>query len=91
MFRGSYNTGFRVPSFNQIFNGTTVSPNPGNTLVDPTLCPQGTVNGPQPGCAPITPDSLTGGNLALGPETSKQWTVGVVIEPARRFSLSLDY
>lgn len=91
MFRGSYNTGFRVPSFNQIFNGTTVSPNPGNTLVDPTLCPQGTVNGPQPGCAPITPESLTGGNLALGPETSKQWTVGVVIEPARRFSLSLDY
>ncbi len=56
MFRGSYGTGFRVPTFNQIFNGTTESPNPGNTLVDPTLCPQGTVNGPQPGCAPITPD-----------------------------------
>jgi iron complex outermembrane receptor protein len=91
MFRGSYNTGFRVPSFNQIFNGTTISPNPGNTLVDPTLCPQGSVNGPQPGCAPITPDSLTGGNLALGPETSKQWTVGVVLEPARQFSLALDY
>jgi iron complex outermembrane receptor protein len=91
MFRGSYNTGFRVPSFNQIFNGTTISPNPGNTLVDPTLCPQGTVNGPQPGCAPITPDSLSGGNLELGPETSKQWTVGVVFEPARMFSLSLDY
>lgn len=91
MFRGSYNTGFRVPSFNQIFNGTTISPNPGNTLVDPTLCPQGTVNGPQPGCAPITPDSLSGGNLGLGPETSKQWTVGVVFEPARMFSLSLDY
>jgi iron complex outermembrane receptor protein len=91
MFRGSYNTGFRVPSFNQIFNGTLVSPNPGNTLVDPTLCPQGTVNGPQPGCAPITPDSLSGGNLLLGPETSKQWTVGVVFEPARQISLSLDY
>lgn len=91
MFRGSYNTGFRVPSFNQIFNGTTVSPNPGNTLVDPTLCPQGTVNGPQPACAPITPESLSGGNLNLGPETSEQWTVGVVLEPARRFSLSLDY
>jgi iron complex outermembrane receptor protein len=91
MFRGSYNTGFRVPSFNQIFNGTLVSPNPGNTLVDPTLCPQGTVNGPQPGCAPITPESLSGGNLLLGPETSKQWTVGVVFEPARQVSLSLDY
>lgn len=91
MFRGSYNTGFRVPSFNQIFNGTTVSPNPGNTLVDPTLCPQGSTTGPQPACAAITPDSLSGGNLELGPETSKQWTVGVVIEPMRRMSLSLDY
>jgi iron complex outermembrane receptor protein len=91
MFRGSYNTGFRVPSFNQIFNGTTVSPNPGNTLVDPTLCPQGTVNGPQPACAAITPESLSGGNLLLGPETSNQWTVGLVFEPTRRVSLSLDY
>ncbi|WP_300973723.1 TonB-dependent receptor [Sphingomonas sp. LHG3406-1] len=91
MFRGSYNTGFRVPSFNQIFNGTTLSPNPGNTLVDPTLCPQGTVNGPQPGCAAITPESLTGGNLNLGPETSKQWTVGAVLQPTRRLSFSVDY
>ena len=41
LFRGSYGTGFRVPTFNQIFNGTTISPNPGNTLVDPTLCPTG--------------------------------------------------
>ena len=91
MFRGSYNTGFRVPSFNQIFNGTTISPNPGNTLVDPTLCPQGTTSGPQPACAPITPESLSGGNLELGPETSKQWTVGVVLQPARRLSLAVDY
>jgi iron complex outermembrane receptor protein len=91
MFRGSYNTGFRVPSFNQIFNGITVSPNPGNTLVDPELCPQGTVNGPQPACAPITPESATGGNLGIQPETSKQWTVGVVLQASRRLSLSLDY
>ncbi|MCA3255521.1 MAG: TonB-dependent receptor, partial [Alphaproteobacteria bacterium] len=91
MFRGSYNTGFRVPAFNQIFNGTTVSPNPGNTLVDPTLCPQGTVTGPQPGCAPITPESLSGGNLLLGPETSKQWSIGAVVQPAPRISFSVDY
>ena len=58
MFRGSYNTGFRVPTFNQIFNGTQLIPNPGNNRVDPTLCPQGTTAGPQPACAPITPDSL---------------------------------
>lgn len=91
LFRGSYGTGFRVPTFNQIFNGTTVSPNPGNALVDPTLCPTGNTTGPQPACAPITPESLSGGNLNLEPETSEQYTLGVVFTPIRRFSLSVDY
>jgi iron complex outermembrane receptor protein len=91
MFRGSYNTGFRVPTFNQIFNGTTISPNPGNVRVDPTTCPSGKVDANIPGCAAITPDSLSGGNLNLGPETSKQYTVGVVFQPMPRFSASLDY
>jgi iron complex outermembrane recepter protein len=91
MFRGSYGTGFRVPTFNQIFNGVTISPNPGNTLVDPTLCPTGNTTGPQPGCAPITPESASGGNLNLEPETSEQYSLGVVIRPSRRFSLSVDY
>ncbi len=91
MFRGSYGTGFRVPTFNQIFNGTTVSPNPGNTLVDPTLCPTGNTTGPQPACAPITPESLSGGNPNIEPETSEQYTLGVVIQPAPQVSFSVDY
>jgi iron complex outermembrane recepter protein len=90
MFRGSYNTGFRVPAFNQIFNGVTQSPNPGNTLVDPTTCATGTVS-LLPGCTAITPDTLSGGNLNLGPETSEQYSVGVVVQPSNRFSASLDY
>ena len=90
LFRGSYNTGFRVPAFNQIFNGTTLSPNPGNTLVDPTTCPSGVVSA-LPGCAAITPDTLSGGNLNLGPETSKQYSLGIVFQPSARFSASLDY
>lgn len=91
LFRGSYNTGFRVPAFNQIFNGTTISPNPGNTLVDPTTCASGTVNPAVPGCTAITPDTLTGGNLELGPETSKQYSAGVVFQPSARFSASVDF
>lgn len=90
MVRGSYNTGFRVPAFNQIFNGVTQSPNPGNTLVDPTTCPTGTVS-LLPGCSAITPDTLTGGNLNLGPETSEQYSVGVVLQPSSRFSASVDF
>ena len=91
MFRGSYNTGFRVPTFNQIFNGVTQSPNPGNTLVDPTRCPSGAVDPSIPGCEAITPDTLTGGNLELGPETSEQYSVGVVFQPAPMFSATVDF
>jgi iron complex outermembrane recepter protein len=91
MFRGSYNTGFRVPAFNQIFNGVTQSPNPGNTLTDPTTCAAGGTINVTPGCNAITPDTLTGGNLNLGPETSKQYSVGLVLQPASRISASFDF
>ena len=91
MLRGSYSTGFRVPSFNQINNGVTQSPNPGNTLTDPSTCPAGGVVNVTPGCAQINPDSLSGGNVNLGPETSKQYTVGIVLRPMNRVSFSADY
>jgi len=91
MARASYGTGFRVPTFNQIFNGVTQSPNPGNSLTDPTTCPSGGVVNVTPGCTAITPDSLSGGNLNLGPETSKQYSFGVVLRPTPRISLSADY
>ncbi|MEN9924530.1 MAG: hypothetical protein RL268_656, partial [Pseudomonadota bacterium] len=91
MLRGSYGTGFRVPNFNQIFNGVTISPNPGNALVDPTTCPSGTVSSTTPGCAAITPESISGGNRELGPETSEQYTLGIVLKPMPRITLSADY
>jgi iron complex outermembrane receptor protein len=91
LFRGSYNTGFRVPNFNQIFNGQSQSPNPGLTLVDPTTCPSGQVSSTDPNCFAITPDTISGGNPGLGPETSEQFSVGVVVRPAPRWSLSVDY
>lgn len=93
LFRGSYNTSFRVPTFNQIFNGATVSPSAsGANLVDPFTCPSLVVN-PTPGspCANITPDTITGGNPTLGPETAKQFNVGIVFQPIRRFSASVDW
>lgn len=91
MARASYGTGFRVPTFNQIFNGVTVSPNPGSSLTDPTTCPAGGVVNVTPGCTAITPDSQGGGNLNLGPETSEQYSFGVVVRPTSRISLSADY
>ena len=91
MARASYGTGFRVPTFNQIFNGVTQSPNPGSSLTDPTTCPAGGVVNVTPGCNAITPDSLSGGNLNLGPETSEQYSFGLVLRPTSRISLSADY
>ncbi len=91
MFRGSFGTGFRVPSFNQINNGVTQSPNPGSSLTDPTTCPVGGVVNVTPGCSQINPESLSGGNLNLGPETSEQYSGGVVLRPTSSISLSADY
>ena len=90
LFRGSYNEGFRAPSFNQLFNGVTESAYTGKDLVDPATCPGGKVDTARPGCESITPIILTGGKDTLGPETAKQGTVGVVFEPSARFSANLD-
>jgi iron complex outermembrane receptor protein len=91
MFRGSYNTGFRVPSFNQIFNGVTLSPYVGSDLADPVKCPGGVPNVTDPNCAFIRPEIATGGNRELGPETAKQLSAGIVIQPAPLFSASVDW
>ncbi len=94
MLRGSYNTSFRVPSFNQIFNGLTVSPYSGSDLADPTKCPGGVPTsafGSGLPCAQIRPDIQTGGNLNLGPETAEQWSVGVVLRPTPNWTFSADY
>lgn len=94
MLRGSYNTSFRVPSFNQIFNGVTLSPYSGSDLADPTRCPGGVPTsafGSGLPCAQIRPDIATGGDLNLRPETAKQWSLGLVLRPAPRWSASADF
>lgn len=91
LLRASYSTGFRVPTFNQIFNGITDSPYAGSDLVDPIRCPTGVPNAVDPNCAFIRPDILTGGNPNLGPETAKSYNAGIVFQPARLWSASLDF
>ena len=92
MFRGNYNTAFRAPTFNQIYNGTLVSLFSGRDLADPETCPGGVPNTTDPGCASLERqiDIIDGGNENLGPETAKMWSLGVVVEPARYFSASVD-
>ncbi|MCE3605468.1 TonB-dependent receptor [Massilia sp. P8910] len=90
LFRASYNEGFRAPSFNQLFNGITESTYVGKDLADPGKCASGKVDSTKPGCESITPIVFTGGKPKLGPETSKQATVGMVFEPSAQFSANMD-
>jgi iron complex outermembrane receptor protein len=92
MFRASYNTAFRVPSFNQIFNPDTSSLYTGADFADPKNCPGGKVN-EAAGCPSLSRsiDIINGGRRDLGPETAKEFSAGVVFEPSRHFSASVDW
>jgi iron complex outermembrane receptor protein len=90
MFRGSYNTGFRAPAFNQLYSGTTVSPYSGKDLADPQTCPTLKVDSNKPGCGSINPETWSGGRRELTPETAKQGTIGMVFEPSSRMSFNAD-
>lgn len=79
LFRGAYSTGFRVPSFNQLFNGLTAEPYTGTDLANPFLCTDGVVDPTDPNCDPITPAIFFGGDTELGPEESVQSSFGVLI------------
>ncbi|MFN9746525.1 MAG: TonB-dependent receptor domain-containing protein, partial [Betaproteobacteria bacterium] len=91
LVRGSYSTGFRVPTFNQLFNGASEATFTGATLVDPQRCPTGRVDATRPGCESIRPLIVNGGKPDLGPEEAKMSSVGFVFEPTPLFSVGLDW
>ena len=103
MFRGSANTGFRAPTLFDAYGYRL----PGATTTtsakwdDPKLCPGGTpgvagTGKPLPGYVAsavcnVTLPKQTGSNSALIPEKSKGFTLGMVVEPTRALTVSLDY
>lgn len=89
LVRGSYNTGFRAPSFFQLYTQQALAQIPGN-IADPLLCPGGSVPGSDLTVCAIRPNGLTGGNPDLKPEESKQWTVGIVLSPTDWFTAAID-
>jgi iron complex outermembrane receptor protein len=90
LLRGSYSTGFRVPSFNQIYNPAVDSAS-GVDRVDPATCPGLVVNPAVPGCQAIRPDTRNGGRLTLGPEEAKMSSAGFIVEPVPEFSFGMDW
>ena len=93
MFRGNYNTAFRAPTFNQLFNGITESLFTGGDLADPATCPGGIPDPSVTGCESLDREIniLTGGRAELRPETAKMYSLGFVLEPSRNFSASVDF
>ena len=91
MLRGSYSTGFRVPSFNQIYNASSTALYSGRDLADPGKCAGGRPDATKPECAVVQPNIINGGNPGLGPEESDQLSFGLVFEPTDRFNMSIDW
>ena len=88
LLRGSANKGFLAPSFTQLYSGQLFQ-ELSSGVIDTLGCAR------HPGdpafCAPSRLNYFSGGNTALKPETSKQGSLGLVIEPVKGYSASLDY
>ena len=91
LFRGAYSTGFKVPSFNQLFNGISEVQYTGLDLADPATCPGGRANPNVAGCEVIRPTELFGGKPDLQPEESTQKSFGLVYSPMGQFNIALDW
>jgi len=91
LVRGSSSTGFRVPTFNQLYNGASSALFTGATLVDPLRCPTGRVDIARPGCESIRPLIVQGGKEDLGPEEASMSSLGFVYEPSPVFSVGMDW
>ncbi|MBY0238237.1 MAG: TonB-dependent receptor [Burkholderiaceae bacterium] len=103
MFRGSANTGFRAPTLFDAYGyrlpGATTRTS--SRWDDPVLCPGGTPGVANTGKAlpgyvasevcNATLPKQTGSNADLTPEKSKGWTLGMVVEPTKSITVSVDY
>ena len=84
-FRGTYAEGFRAPSFAE--NGNSSSSFFTNVSNDPVRCP---VTHTAADCGTQQIGGSTGGNKDIKPETSKSYSLGLIIEPIKNTSMSID-
>ena len=91
LFRGAYSTGFKVPTFAQLFRGISEQQYVGLDLADPAKCPGGRANAAIAGCEVIRPDEWFGGKPDLQPETSTQKSFGLVYSPMQWFNMAVDW
>jgi iron complex outermembrane receptor protein len=82
LLRGSYSTGFRVPTFKQQFDPSYESIYAGVDLVDPAT------NTAIPANSLYT---INGGKADLKPEEAKMKSVGIVLSPLKNITFGLDW
>jgi iron complex outermembrane receptor protein len=78
LVRGSYGTGFRAPTLSDLYSPQV-------------LQTSSQFNDPVTGQNDLQVNDLNGGNPDLQPETSTQWSVGMVFQPIAPLSIGLDY
>ena len=95
LLRGSVNTGFRAPSLYDVVSPPQTTFTAAANLNDPLLCPGGVVDSAAGGN--VTRDcgkqfqQKMGGNSQLQPESSTAWSLGLVLQPAASWLMSVDY
>jgi iron complex outermembrane receptor protein len=89
--RGNYSKGFRAP--NPVESQSSAAGGYFGNFADPVLCASGsaTTPGSYPNQCSVPDVFLTAANPALKPEKSVSKTFGVILEPLKNFSASVDY
>ena len=82
LIRGSYSTGFRVPTFKQMFDPITESPLAATGLIDPATGQQIPAN---------SASTIFGGRSNLQPEDAKMFSAGIVLQPNQHISANIDW
>ncbi|MGH8313974.1 MAG: TonB-dependent receptor [Steroidobacterales bacterium] len=88
LVRGSLGTGFRAPTLSEAYTPLSEIVTGSDSYVDYTRCP---VTGSDADCAGLGFNQINGGNPSLKPEKSTQYNLGIVWEPARGNSITVDY
>lgn len=91
LLRGSASTGFRAPSLYEL-NASTGFTNTGSGFNNPINCPNGvpTDESLRGANCDAQFQAYFGGNKDLKPEESKSFTLGMVFEPVRGLTASVD-
>lgn len=93
LMRGSIGTGFRAPSLYELHAPTTYT-NTANTWNDPAANCDANGNPTVPGFAPTACGTQflakNGGNTGLQPEKSRNYTLGIVLEPVQNLTVGFD-